>query len=166
LQYHSSDQYATSETEAKVKEYKVRGFPTMFFNGGNETVGGGEGNYNQYKTMVSSLLTRQSFIRIVGQMTASGGSISIKATVINSGNNPITDVKFMAVVYEDIGTEEHHYVVQDILPPSEVISLAPAASREFSLNSDFLGSSPNLKVVLFLQATSGEILQAALATSE
>lgn len=163
LQYHSGDKYATPETEAKVKEYNVKGFPTIFFNGGNSVVGGGSGNYAQYSTVVNSELTKQSSVSIVGAMTLSGGTLSLNVTVTNISGSAITNVKLMAVLYSDYGTEEHHYVVRDILPPSNIASLSAGETQKFSLSSDFRDSLSSLRAVLFVQSSSGQILQSAIA---
>ena len=166
LQYHSGDKYATPETEARVKEYKVRGFPTMFFNGGNSVVGGSSGSYGQYSAVVNKELTKQGSVSIVGVMTSRGGTISLDITVTNISDSHITNVKLMAVVYEDLGIDEHHYVVRDILPPYEIASVSSRQKQTFSLSADFPGSLTSLKAVVFLQSPSGQVLQSAIAIAE
>ncbi len=166
LQYHSGDKYATPETEARVKEYKVQGFPTMFFNGGNSVVGGGTGSYGQYSAVVNKELTKQGSLTIGGVMTSSGGRISIDVTIANTSVNDISNVKLIAVVYEDLGIDEHHYVVRDILPPSEIASVSSGQKQTFNLSADFPGSLSSLKAVVFLQSPSGQVLQLAIATAE
>jgi hypothetical protein len=144
----------------------VEGFPTIFFNGGNSVVGGSDSCYDQYRTVVNRELTGQSSVNITGVMTSSGGTISLDVTITNISNSPITDAKLMAVVYEDIGTEEHHYVVRDILPPSEIASFSAGETQKFNLSSDWSGGASGLKTVIFLQSSSGQILQSAMATAQ
>lgn len=126
-------------------------------------IGGGSRNYDQYSDVVNSELAKQSSVSIAGVMTSSGGTLSLDVTITNIGDSPITGVKLMAVIYEDLGTEEHHYVVRDILPPSEIASLPAEETQKLSLISDFLDSLPSLGAVLFLQSSSGEVLQSAIA---
>jgi hypothetical protein len=166
LQYHSGDKYATPKTEAKVTEYKVDGFPTIFFNGGNSTVGGGSssGCYDRYKPIVNTETAKISPVNLTGTMTVNGSSITINSTVINTGTSSITNAKLMAVLVEDIGTAEHHYVVRDILTPSAINSLAPGAQQTFNPNITYSGTTTNLKAVLFVQSSSGTILQSVLVT--
>lgn len=164
LQYHSGDKYATPETEAKVTEYKVKGFPTIFFNGGNSVVGGSSGNYAQYSAVVNSELTKQSSVNITGVTTLSGGTLSLDVTITNISGSAITNVKLMAVLYSDYGTDEHHYVVRDVLPPSGIASLSAGETQKFNLTSDWPGGLSGLKAVFFLQSSSGQILQSAIAT--
>ncbi len=138
----------------------------MFFNGGNSVVGGSASSYSQYSTVVNKELKKPSSVSIVGVITSSGGTISLDVTVTNISDSHITNIKLMAVVYEDVGTDEHHYVVRDILPPSEIASLSPGETQKFSLSSDFPGSLSSLKAVLFLQSPSGQVLQSAIATAQ
>ena len=97
-------------------------------------------------------------------MTISGSSINLSSTVSNTGGSAIDNVKLMAVLFEDIGTAEHHYVVRDILRPTIISSLAQGTQQQFNLVSDYRGDSVILKAVLFLRSSSGQILQAVLVT--
>ena len=97
-------------------------------------------------------------------MTISGSSVNLSSTVSNTGSSPIDNVKLLAVLFEDIGTAEHHFVVRDILTPTTISSLASGSQQQFILVSDYRGDSVNLKAVLFLRSSSGQILQAVLVT--
>ena len=132
----------------------------MFFDGGNSVVGGSDKSYNQYSTVVTAELAKRSPATIGGVITFTSG-ISIDATVTNASSNDISGVKLMAVIYEDIGTSEHHYVVRDILQPIAIANLSPQNPQKFSLKSS-LSSTSGLKAVLYLQTQSGEIIQSTL----
>ena len=136
----------------------------MFFNGGNSVGGGWSGCYDQYKAVVNTELAKGSYATIAGTMTISGNSITLNSTVSNTGGSHITNVKLMAVLFEDLGAAEHHYVVRDILTPSVIGSLAPGTQQQFHLSSDYRGVATNLKAVLFLRSSSGQIIQAVLVT--
>ena len=136
----------------------------MFFNGGNSVAGGWSGCYDKYSAVVNTELAKVSPINITGTMTISGSSINLSSTVSNTGGSAIDNVKLMAVLFEDIGTAEHHYVVRDILRPTIISSLAQGTQQQFNLVSDYRGDSVNLKAVLFLRSSSGQILQAVLVT--
>ena len=136
----------------------------MFFNGGNAAVGGGTGCYDRYKPIVNTEIAKGSFVIINGTMTISGSSVNLSSTVSNTGSSPIDNVKLLAVLFEDIGTAEHHYVVRDILTPTTISSLVSGSQQQFNLVSDYRGDSVNLKAVLFLRSSSGQILQAVLVT--
>ena len=136
----------------------------MFFNGGNAAVGGGTGCYDRYKPIVNTEIAKGSFVIINGTMTISGSSVNLSSTVSNTGSSPIDNVKLLAVLFEDIGTAEHHFVVRDILTPTTISSLVSGSQQQFNLVSDYRGDSVNLKAVLFLRSSSGQILQAVLVT--
>ncbi len=67
------------------------------------------------------------------------------------------------VLYEDQGTGEHHYTVRDIVTPLNIASLAAGASQDLSAKSSYTGSTTKLSAVVYVKASNGEILQAALA---
>jgi hypothetical protein len=162
LQYHSGDKYATPATEAKVTEYGVRGFPSMYFNGGNLVAGGSNASYSQQTAVIDRELAKAPTVSIGGSLKLTGG-ITVAANVTNTGTAVISNAKLMMVLYEDLGTDEHHYVVRDILTPTAVASLAPGATQQFSVKSSYAGSTAKLNAVVYLRASNGEILQAALA---
>jgi hypothetical protein len=91
------------------------------------------------------------------------GGIRISAAVQNIASAAMTDAKLKVVLYEDLGTDEHHYVVRDILPPVTISGLQSGATQNFTLSSSYSGTTGNLNAVVFVQTPSGEILQAALA---
>ena len=163
LQYHYNDTYATSATEAKSVEYGVRGFPTMFFNGGNLLIGGSNASYNKQTTVIEEELAKTPPVAIVATLNLSGG-ITVAATLTNTSNTAISNVELFVVLYEDLGTDEHYYTARDILVPLTIASLAPGATQQFTLNSNYTGGTANIHAVVYLKASNGEILQAALAS--
>jgi hypothetical protein len=163
LQYHSGDSYATKATEARVQEYKVKGFPSMFFNGGNVISGGSEQSYNQYSKLLSSMTSADSFkktlVNINGTFSATDSN-PVNATVNNLGSSEIKSARLMAVIFEDLGTSEHRYTVREVLTPAAIASLQPQMAQKFGFKPAATGR--NLKAVIFLQAPNGEILQSTL----
>ena len=165
LQYHSGDEYANTKTEARVEEYEVEGFPSMFFNGGNVVMGGWDGCYDAYSAVINEELIKPVSAAIAGTMTTGSNTLSFNVVVTNISDNNITDVKVMAVVYEDLGTDEHHYVVRDMQTLSTIANLTPGSTQQFTLSSNYSGNLSNLKAVFFLQLPSGEILQSVPGSS-
>ncbi len=163
LQYHYNDKYATPATEAKVAEYGVRSVPSIFFNGGNLVVGGSSASYNQQTTEIERELAKTPSVAIVATLNLSG-AITVTATLTNTSNTAISNARLFVVLYEDLGTDEHHYTVRDIVAPVTIANLAPGATQQFSINSSYTGSTANLNAVVYLKATNGEILQTALAS--
>jgi hypothetical protein len=159
LQYHSNDKYATPATEARVKDYKVKGFPTLMFDGITPVMGGSTGSYNQQSTTISKELAKRAVIGLTITSKSDGTS---SVSVANLSGAGISNAKLMAVVYQDLGTDEHHFVVREILPPV-VLSMAPGAQQSFDFKSTYEGA--NLNTVTFVQAGNGEVLQAAAAAN-
>lgn len=125
-------------------------------------LGGSDQSYNQQTPVINKELAKSASVTISGSMTLSGGiAISVSVNNITSAN--IASVKLMAVVYEDLGTDEHHYLVRDIIAPTAIASLPPGIEQKYNLKSSYTGSTTNLKAVVYIQASTGEILQAALA---
>ena len=164
LQYHSGDTYATKATEARIADYGNRGFPTIFFDGANPIIGAGSETsaYAAQTAAITKELAKAPTAAITAGMTVSGG-IKVTAIITNTSSAAINIAQLRVVLYEDIGTSEHHYAVRDILTPLAVASLAPGASQQFTVPSTYSGSTANLNAVVFMQASNGDILQAALA---
>ena len=136
----------------------------MAFNGGNLLVGAGSdlSAYNQQTTKINQELAKTPAVAIGASMSLSGG-IDIKVQVSNTSSAAITGARLYIVLYEDLGTGEHHYTVREIGTPQTIASLAPGANQELSATSGYTGSTAKLNAVVYLKASNGEILQAALA---
>jgi len=166
LQYHSGDKSATPETEARVQEYRVRAFPTIFFNGTQTVVGSASvsSSYQRYGAVINKELAKEPPLTIEAVMTASATGISLSIEVENTGNDSITRAELIAVVYEDTGTAEHHYIVRDMLR-SAISSIASGEKQAFSLSANFPGGTSKLKAVAFVQLPSHQVLQSTLAAA-
>lgn len=136
----------------------------MYFNGGNVIMGGGNSSYDQQTVVINRELAKTPPVAIISSMNASG-SIVVSATITNTSSSTITDAKLYVVIYEDLGTDEHHFTVRDTATPITVANLPSGASQQFSVNSGYTGSKANLKAVVYLKASTGEILQAALGAA-
>jgi hypothetical protein len=161
LQYHSDDTYATPATEAKANEYGIRGFPSMYFDGGNVVMGGSDSSYDQQTAVINRELAKTPPVAIVSTMVTSG-SLKVSATITNTSNSSIFNSKLYVVIFEDLGTSEHHFTVRDIATPVTVTGLLPGTSQQFTVNSSYSESKNAIKAVVYLKASNGEILQAAL----
>ncbi len=162
LQYHINDAYAISANAKKADEYGVLYFPSMFFNGGNLLLGGSESSYNKQTTAIERELAKTPPVAIAATISFSGG-ITVDATFTNTSNATVSDGNLYVVLYEDLGNDEHHYTVRDILEPQDIASLAAGASQQLSVTSNYSGGTANLHAVVYIKASDGEILQAALA---
>jgi hypothetical protein len=164
LQYHSDDSYATKSTEARIAEYGNRGFPTIFFNGASPLIGAGSeaSAYAAQTAAINKELAKTPVAAITATMSVSGG-IKVNATVGNTGASAISGAQLRVVIVEDVGASEHHYVVRDIMSPLVIGTLSPGIGRQFTASSSYSGNTARLSAVVFIEASNGDILQAALA---
>ncbi len=159
LQYHYRDSYSTTATEAKVKEYQIRGFPSVFFNGGNLVSGGSDKSYGMYLEVIKKELEKPSPTTIVVTAGTANNEPAITFKVTNISHADLQAVALKVVFYEDIGTNEHHYVVRDILQPLAIDLLPAGNTRVFNITSST--SRQAIKGVVFLQDVAQEVYQAA-----
>jgi hypothetical protein len=164
LQYHSGDNYATSATLAKGTEYGVRGIPAIYFNGANPILGAGSeaSAYSAQTAKINAELAKAPQVAVTATMSTLGG-IKVNVNLANTGSAAVTGAKLYVVLYEDIGTAEHHYVVRDIVTPLNISSVAVGGSQQLTASSSYAGSTAKLNAVVFVRASNGEVLQAALA---
>ncbi len=127
--------------------------------GSNAVVGGSTGTQNQYDRLIQAELAKPWTVELSGTASA-GAGISTEVAVTNLGSTALSNTTLNAVIYEDMGAEQHHFVVQDILAPVNIASLAPQVAQQFKFKSDLTGNLSAKAVVIFLKAQSGEILQA------
>ena len=157
LQYHTKDQYATQASEGRVNDYKVKGFPTIILNGVKQVLGGSSGSYNQQTTAIEKEAAKGAAVTLSVPSSFSPESAA-GVTVTNVSGFDISNAKLMAVVYEDLGKDEHHYLVREVLAPV-VFSLPSGSSQNYEFTARYQGK--NLNLVVFIQAANGEVLQAA-----
>jgi len=139
----------------------------MIFNG-EEVVRGSassSSSYEKYKTIINRESLEVSVVSLKAVQNISGNSLSLDVNIENLSETDITNAVLMAVTYEDLGTEKQHYVVRKIMP-SDVITISYRQSKTFNLTADYTYSPTRLKAVVFLQLTSGPILQSTLAAAQ
>ena len=165
LQYHSGDSYATKATEARIADYGNRGFPTVIFDGANPLIGAGSeaSAYTTQGAAINKELAKAPVVAITATMSVSGG-IKISVTIANTGSAAISSARLRVVLYEDIGTSEHHYAVRDIVTPMAISNLAAGGGQQFTATSTYAGGTARLNAVVFVEASNGDTLQAALAS--
>ena len=139
----------------------------MIFNG-EEVVRGSassSSSYEKYKTIINRELLGISVLVIKAAMTSNGNSLSIQIDIENLSSSDLTNAALMAVIYEDLGVDKQHYIVRDMMP-SEIISVSARQQQTFNLTSDYGSNPSHFKAVVFLQLTSGQILQSTLASAQ
>ena len=136
----------------------------MFFDGANPLMGGSGASYDQQTPVIVKELAKTATVAVVGTAKFSGG-ITVDVDLANVSGTAISGAKLMVVLYQDLGTDEHHYCVRDVLAPTALPGLEPGVTLHFSVKSSYSGSTAKLGAVVYVQASNGEILQAGLATT-
>ena len=163
LQYHLGDTYSNSKTEDKAVEYGVVYPPTLLFNGGHLLIGSTEGSYVKQSTVIEQELAKVPSLAMVAASELST-SAAIDVTMTNTGTLAILNSTLFFVLYEDLGTDEYHYTVREIIDPQAIPSLEAGVTKQVSVTSSYAGNMTNIYVVVYLKGSNGEILQAALAS--
>ena len=159
LEYHTGDSYSTAQIDKYMQGYGVNGTPTVVFNYLTRPLGG---DPSQYRDVVNQLLAAPSPISLNVAVTFTD-EMHIDVSATNLGGSALTGAVVTSVIYQDIGTSGHHYVVLDIVSSVLPAALQPSVPQQVHLTSPISGATSGLGVVVFLQAQGGGIMQSALA---
>ncbi len=169
---HNGDPYANTYSNARNSFYGITGYPTAFFDGLNQSVGGSStaSMYNNYLPKVNARLAVAAKYTLAAVGNAAGNSYTAVVTVAKPEADTNTNVKLHAVV-----TESHipqvwfnqttvDNVNRLMVPNQNGTEINLATGEQTTVNLQFtLNASwnvANCEVVFFLQnMTSKEILQ-------
>ncbi|MCG2826413.1 MAG: Omp28-related outer membrane protein [Thermoplasmatales archaeon] len=171
LEYHpsGSDPFGNADSDARISYYSITGYPTCFFDGVEEVVGGGSSTYDTYKAKIEARLQVSTSLTIMvgGSLGSTSGSVNADITAVTTPTQ--SNLKIRLVIYEDNisynapnGETNHRFVVRDVLSEESLtISSGQSkdVSRTFTIQSGW--NKNNLGVVVFVQSnTTKEVLQA------
>ena len=176
IAYHpsASDPFYSSEALQRMNYYGVGGYPTSWFDGAVQAVGGQYYGtvFPWYRGIVSNRLAQETAILMYLECTYDTVSRTgtVTATVENTAASSRNGTLHFAVVENDIsfswqGMSKIDFLMRDMLPDAngEAVSIAAGdtivRSRDFSLGS--LWAEENCKIVVFLQSGTREIYQGA-----
>ncbi len=158
MEYHHNDQYATNATEARAADYSVLGLPVILFDGARWQMASTDDLYEQQAAPIEAAMAKEAPLSLSLTAGFGEGGIALDITAQNMSSAVISGAELRAVVYEDLGRQERHYVARDVMPPISMAELAPGVEQQYEMVSSYSGS--NLNVAVFVQAASGEGLQA------
>ena len=147
MQYHlhipGPDPLTVPDSEARAKFYgeKVRGTPSIFFNGKKEGSGGGPLNlakrkYDAFRKEVDGYLEKNASLKLALTATAKGEEISIKANVSDLAKPGEKIVLRLALVEDRIryaggnGLKYHHSVVRSLPGGADGLKLTKATGEQ------------------------------------
>jgi hypothetical protein len=138
------DGYDTPETNNRYDWYtgdSKKATPDVFINGMSTRIQGLgcdniEKNYNNYRQLIDKELEKITPIKIDGSKTFSGKRIRVFGSIQNKGDQPIKDIFFCGMIYEEGEDTGKLYLVRDIFPPFEIKLLYPGEKIELQLESE------------------------------
>ncbi len=179
IEYHSynaSDPFNNSYASARTNYYGITGFPTAYFDGVLDHVGGSYNSslYSTYLPLYNQRIAIPSdfTIEIAGN-SATGEDYNVNITVNNVNNNTQNNLRLMVAVTEsDIpynwqGQNHLDFVERTMLPNANGTNLDFSTSNSLSFSFNFsMGSDwdyEHCQLVAFVQNhSSKECLQGAL----
>ena len=150
------------------------GYPDAYFNGLNQTVHQEKRGYVNYKAAIEKELAKPAKIAINATYSVNGGVVNVNGHITNISSDVLSNLVVEAMVYENSVYSEYRgynvdHVLRDIInyeePEDEklIASFVPGDNYEFSLTSTSLNNvhdMSNIHVVVYVQASTKEILQA------
>ncbi len=174
IAYHSStsDPFYTEESDQRASYYSLSGYPTTWFDGIIEEVGGLHTgtmfpfylrDFNQRKNIPSNLN-----ITVSSNYDSISNTGTVTAVIQNTSSSNISGTLHFVIVENNIpynwqGMTELDFVVRDMLPDAngETVTI-PAnvtiiRSRNYTINSSW--KEKDCHIVVFVQASNREIYQ-------
>ena len=175
IEYHSGDNYETTESSARIAYYGVTGFPTAVFDGVDMHVGGDatQSLYATYLPKYESRIGYASVFTIDAEYYNIGGDnyqVSIDAEMIATYTWLTNDIVLQVALTEShipenwLGQTEVNFVCRDMIPTADGTSLDFAGNATQTVTLDFTIPSSyvmeNVEIIVFIQDnTTKEILQ-------
>jgi thiol-disulfide isomerase/thioredoxin len=179
LAYHSSnsgDPFYLAASGTRATYYAMTGYPTVYFAGGDEIVGGASTGsmYNSYRTKYDYLKLRTSPLEMAMTFTAydsTARNATVRIAVRNGSGATQSGRLLFAVTERNISyswqtLSKLDFVVRSMLPDGsgESISIAAgdslAVSRVVSIGPSW--AAANCRYIAFVQGTDKTVLQGAM----
>lgn len=144
LEYHLTnrtndwnDLYAQDEFNQRYYSYiptsNQRGIPDAMFNGLTKRVQGAslENINNNYVIAVDALLGQKGYFRIDAEKQIANNSIQLDVVVARHGSSGEEDIDLNVVLYEDLDTPRHRFVVRKIFQKQTIPSIKQGEIKSF-----------------------------------
>jgi hypothetical protein len=165
IEHHNGDAFATPESEARITWYNVSGFPTAYFDGENESVGGDASNsiYPSYIPKVNQAIAVNTPLGLsVDLVNPVGNDYEVTATIDQVASVPNGNYVLEVVVTEShlpvnwFGLSEVNEVNRMMIPDENgtAITLPGVGNQEvmnvnFTLPSSYVKG--NCELIVFIQ---------------
>lgn len=176
LEYHlalSNDPYGIAACSNRYHDYvqnqNERGIPDAFLNGKKNRIQGASAQNieNRYQIMLDNLTANKSYFRLEAEKEITNNNLNLKVKLARLGRYDMNNIVVQAIVYEDLGINNHQYVVRKILDGYSINSIQSGeVKKDINFNATLtnIENSANVFAVIFVQdqaADSREIYQAA-----
>lgn len=176
VKYHIGDSYEYNESTARDGYYAVSGYPTSWFDGKLDIVGGNASQtiYPAYLVEYNTAIAAATPFNLEMSHTLNGNNLTVYYTASQVGNYSAGNLVAHVVVTEShipenwlAGLTEVNYTVRDMAPTDAGTSFTTTMGGSYS-DSVTLALNPawvqsNMEVVVFIQNTSTkEIFNSAL----
>jgi thiol-disulfide isomerase/thioredoxin len=179
IEYHTSDDYTTAETDARLAVYSETGAPTAWFDG-IISYGGGNATtsiYSVYQPLYETRINVPSLFELESYYYNTDGDnyiLDISIEMISNYSN-MNNLKVFAALTESHieeswmgGLEELNFVCRDLIPDANGTATdfandaVQSFKLEFPISADY--DKDHIEVVVFLQDMSTkEVLQGTIA---
>jgi len=179
LEYHLTnrtsdwdDVYALDQCNQRYYNYvsnsNERAIPDAFFNGKAARVQGAsrENIDHRYLTAAQNFLGLKSYFGIEGTKKKFNNSIQLTISIARYGNSWEDDIEVNVVLYEDLESARHRYVVRKIFQPQTITTIKPGGIKSLTFTEPLsqFQHIENLYLMVILQDKNGptkEVYQVA-----
>jgi hypothetical protein len=147
------------------------GVPDVFVNGSSIRVQGASSTRNalmRYRIALQPELGKSAHFTIEARKNISGTTITVDVTIARLGNSSFSRFAVGAMVWEDLGTAEHHHVARKVFPPESFngIEAGERKTAQFTASLPGTMNMERLQVAAIIEQTANpgrEVLQVSLA---
>ena len=162
LEYHiksGSDNYWTAETLERKNSYNIIGTPAVVLNGaaGEKTLYGITTS-SRYKSEIDKIIGQKSQVYIDATINENN-RMAANVRLTNVSEEALENLELFAVVYQDMGQSQYHYVVKDLTPTIFISLLDSGATTSYELASS-IDISADRHMVVILKSAYNLVLQA------
>lgn len=167
LEHHIGDSYETTETDARDTWYAVSGYPTTFFDGTGNHVGGNTSAsiYSTYLPLYNTAIAAATPFNMSMTKTISGNVVTVDVAIEQVGAYTAGNLVLHVVATEShipdnwlAGLTEVNFVNRDMVPNENgtaiTISQGSTVNQSIPVTIDASWVKDDMEIVAFLQNTS------------
>lgn len=166
LEYHLTnrtnnwnDLYALDEFNQRYYEYvptsSQRGIPDALFNGMVKRIQGASKEQidRRYAEVAEELMGQRGYFSIAAKKNISNNIITLNVVVARYGSLTENNIDLNVVLYENLSSPRHYFVVRKIFQKQTIHSISPGEAKSFNFYSQLpqVENVANLFALVFLQ---------------